>query len=186
MSVHLDHQSGVLTGAGVVETVRRVRDLAGVFRDEPARAALDQETIFYRVQAWEPQPEGTPGAVCLATTFLEPGRVGDEYFLTRGHFHANEDCPEMEVVIAGRGALILMDRDRVTRIEELRPGSVHHVPPGMAHRVANVGSETLVFVSYWASETGHDYQTIREQGFSARVRAVDGQPALIPEPEGGA
>lgn len=182
MIVHLDHRTGILTGAGVVESTRRVKDLQGVFRDERARAGLDPEAVLYRVQAWEPQPEGTPGAVCLATTFLESGRVGDEYFLTRGHYHANEDRPEMEVVISGEGALVLMDRDGKTRIEEMRPGTVHHVPPGTAHRVANTGRETLVFVSYWASETGHDYQTIRDRGFIARVREVNGQPELVSEP----
>jgi glucose-6-phosphate isomerase, archaeal len=181
MSVSLDQTSGVLTGEGVSESARRMKDLGGVFRDEPARSVLNQEQVVYRVQAWEPQPEGTPGAVCLATTFLEPGKVGDEYYITRGHYHANEDRPEMEVVIAGRGALVLMDRDRNTRLEEMRPGSVHHVPPGTAHRVANTGDETLVFVSYWASETGHDYETIREGGFSARVREIDGRPELVPE-----
>ena len=181
MSVSLDGQTGVLSGPVVDETVRRIRDLAGVFRDESERAALDQEAVLYRVQSWEPQPEGTPGAVCLATTFLEPGQVGDEFFMTRGHFHADEDRPELEVVISGEGALVLMDRDRRTRIEEMRPGTVHHVPPGTAHRVANTGAETLVFVSYWASETGHDYAAIKEQGFSARVRSVDGRAALVPE-----
>lgn len=182
MTVQLDHATGILSGPGVTETTRRVKDLAGVFRDESSRAALDQEQVVYRVQAWEPQPEGAPGAVCLATTFLEPGKVGDEFFLTRGHFHANEDRPEMEVVISGKGALVLMDRDRNTRIEEMLPGTVHHVPPGTAHRVANTGSEMLVFVSYWASETGHDYQTIRDHGFSARLREVDGRQQLVPEP----
>ena len=38
----------------------------------------------------------------------------------------------------------------------------------------------LVFVSYWASETGHDYQTILDHGFSARVRQVQGAPVLMP------
>jgi glucose-6-phosphate isomerase, archaeal len=182
MSVSLNGATGVLTGPGVVESTRRMKDLAGVFRDEAARSALNPEQILYRVQSWEPQPEGTPGAVCLATTFLEPGKVADEYFLTRGHFHANEDRPEMEVVISGQGALVLMDRERHTRIEEMRAGTVHHVPPGTAHRVANTGGDTLVFVSYWASETGHDYEAIRDHGFSARVREVDGRPALLPDP----
>ena len=181
MSVRLDPITGVLTGPGVVESVRRLKDLACVFRDESACAELDQEQVVYRVQSWEPQPEGTSGAVCLATTFLAPGKVGDEYFLTRGHYHQNEDRPEMEVVVAGTGALVLMDAGRDTRIEEMRPGTVHHVGPSIAHRVVNTGAETLVFVSYWPSETGHDYQSIRDHGFSARVREVAGRPALVPE-----
>jgi glucose-6-phosphate isomerase, archaeal len=167
--VRLDPATGVLTGPGVTESVRRVKDLAGMFRDEAARQALDPETVAYRVQAYEPKPEGEEGAVCAATTFLEPGMVGDEYFMTRGHYHANQDRPELEVVISGQGAFVLMDRDRNTWMEPASPGSVHHVPPGVAHRAVNTGNETFVFVSYWASETGHDYQAIRERGFGARL-----------------
>jgi glucose-6-phosphate isomerase len=177
--VNLDSATGVLSGEGVVETVRTIGDLKGVFADEAAREAMEQAQVAYRVQAYEPCPEGTPGAVCAATTFLEPGLVGDEYLMTRGHFHINEDRPELEVTIAGEGMLVLMSEDRATRVEPMRPGSVHHVPPRTAHRVANTGSEPLVFVSYWASETGHDYAAIRAHGFSARVRQVDGRPALI-------
>jgi glucose-6-phosphate isomerase len=181
VAVHLDPRTGALSGPGVTESRRTLDGLRGYFRDEPARAAMPQDRVAYRVQAWEPRPEGEPGAVCCATTFLEAGLVGDEYFLTRGHFHQNEDRAELEVTIAGSGWLVLMTADRRTRVEVMRPGSVHHVPPGTAHRVANIGGETLVFVSYWPSETGHDYRTIVEQGFSARVRRVAGEPALVPE-----
>ena len=181
MTVRFDPATGILTGPEVTESVRTLGALQGVYRDEGAWAAIDQDRVIYRVQAYEPQPEGVEGAVCLATTFLEPGKVGDEYFMTRGHFHANQDRPELEVTISGEGALILMTGDRPTRIEPMRPGSVHHVPPGTAHRVANTGSEQLVFVSYWASETGHDYETIRRQGFSARLREVGGRPELVPD-----
>jgi glucose-6-phosphate isomerase, archaeal len=181
LSVSLDSTTGVLSGPQVTESMRTLGALAGVYRDEAARSAMDQDRVIYRVQAYEPQPEGSPGAVCLATTFLEPGKVGDEYFMTRGHFHANQDRPELEVTISGEGALILMTQDRHTRVEPMRPGSVHHVPPGTAHRVANTGGETLIFVSYWASETGHDYETIKRQGFGARMREVSGQAELVAE-----
>ncbi len=181
MSVNFDAVTGHLSGDGVVETVRKVKDLAGVFRDEAARAAMDQEHVLYRVEAFEPVPEGTLGGVGLATTYLMPGQVGDEYILTRGHYHINEDRPELEVTISGEGYLVLMDRDRNTHIEAMTPGSVHPVGLGIAHRVANTGTEPLVFVSYWASETGHDYATIREHGFSGRVRNLEGVPVLVKE-----
>jgi glucose-6-phosphate isomerase len=181
VSAHLDPATGVLTGAGVKESRRTLGGLAGYFRDEAARAAMDQNEIAYRVQAWEPKAEGEHGAVCCATTFLESGLVGDEYFLTRGHFHANADCAELEVTVSGAGLLVLMTKDRRTWTEPMRAGSVHHVPPGTAHRVANIGDNPLVFVSYWPSETGHDYRTIVEHGFGARVRSVNGTPTLVPE-----
>ena len=179
MAVILNSETGELSGEGVTEVRRHLSDLKGVFEDEDARAALPQDALIYRVQAYEPCEEGTPGAVCLATTFLEPGQVSGEYYLTRGHFHANEDRPELEVTLSGEGALVLMNGARETHIEPMRPGSVHPVGPGIAHRVANTGTETLVFVSYWPSETGHDYAAIRSEGFSARVKAVDGAPTLV-------
>jgi glucose-6-phosphate isomerase len=178
--VTLDPFTGVLTGPGVIESRRTIGGLAGYFRDEAARAAMDQSVLAYRVLAYEPRPEGVPGAVCCATTFLEPGLVGDEYFLTRGHFHQHEDRPELEVTVAGEGVLILMTEDRVTWAEPMLPGSVHHVAPRTAHRVANIGTVPLVFVSYWPSETGHDYQTILDHGFAARMRKVGDTAVLIP------
>jgi glucose-6-phosphate isomerase len=181
-SLRLNPHTGELTGGAVVETVRLMGDMAGVYRDEAARAAIDPARIVYRVQAYEPVSEATPGAICCATTFLEPGMVGDEYIMTRGHYHVREDRPELEVTVSGAGTLVLMDTDRRIHIEPMSPGSVHHVPSGTAHRVANTGSEPLVFVSYWASETGHDYETIRRLGFSARVLRVDGLPQLVPQP----
>ena len=178
VSVHLNPLTGVLEGAAVKESRRTIAGLAGYFRDEPARVALNQNRLAYRVQAYEPKPEGERGAVCCATTFLEPGMVGDEYFLTRGHFHANEDCPELEVTVSGTGVLVLMTADRRTWTEPMRAGSVHHVPPGTAHRVANTGDETLVFVSVLAERNRtrlpHDRRTRLRRARSAHRRPADG------------
>ena len=182
-AVHLNPVTGELTGDAVKESRRTIAGLVGYFRDEAARAAMDPDRLAYRVQAYEPKPEGEHGAVCCATTFLAAGLVADEYFLTRGHFHASEDCSELEVTVSGQGLLVLMNRDRRTWTELMRTGSVHHVPPATAHRVVNIGDDPLVFVSYWPSETGHDYRTIVERGFGGRVRRVDGRPTLVPEPD---
>src|ERR1041384_611724 len=89
--VQLDPVTGCLSGKGVTASQRTIAGLAGYFLDDRARAELDQDQVVYRVQAFEPKPEGVEGAVCCATTFLEPGTVGDEYFLTRGHFHARSE-----------------------------------------------------------------------------------------------
>ena len=173
--------TGILAGSDVTESRRTIAGLTDYFLDEAARAAMDQDRLAYRVLAFEPRREGEEGAICCATTFLQPGMVGDEYFLTRGHFHVNQDRPELEMAISGEGALILMREDRHTWMEPMRPGSVHHVPPRTAHRVANTGDAPLVFVSYWPSETGHDYGVIIEQGFGARLRKVHGVPTLVPD-----
>ncbi len=179
--MRLNLATGELSGPDVTESTRTIEGLAGYFRDEEARAQMDPDTPVYTVQSYEPEPEGKPGGLCAATTFLQPGLVGDEYFLTRGHFHWDEDRPELEVGISGQGMLVLMDCGGNTWTEDLGPGVVLHVPPSVAHRVVNTGNVPLVFVSFWNSETGHDYAVITERGFGGRVRRVDGAPVLVPQ-----
>ncbi|HSV74553.1 MAG TPA: glucose-6-phosphate isomerase family protein [Chthonomonadales bacterium] len=178
----LDLSTGLLSGPEVVVSVRRLASLRDYVREPEVLDTMDADGEVYRVLAFEPAPEGVPGAVCCATTVLQPGRVGDEYFFTRGHYHAAEDRPELEVVVRGEGFLVLRGADTAAWYEPMLPGSVHHVPPGVAHRVANVGEEPLVFLSFWASETGHDYVAIARDGFGARVRCVGGRPALVAGP----
>jgi oxalate decarboxylase/phosphoglucose isomerase-like protein (cupin superfamily) len=72
-----------------------------------------------------------------------------------------------------------MDRTGRTWTEPMAPGSVHHVPLATAHRVINTSDRALVFISYWASETGHDYQTIVDHGFRSRVFRRDGAPTIV-------
>jgi glucose-6-phosphate isomerase len=72
-----------------------------------------------------------------------------------------------------------MDHDRKTWTEPMTRGTLVAVAPGVAHKAANTGSEPLVFASFWPTETGHDYETIRVDGFSGRVRIVDGKAELV-------
>jgi len=179
MSIHMDLGTGTLQGPAVTRGGRRLGDLKGFFADQAAWAVMDPAIEVYRVESFQPQPEGVPGAVCCATTTLLSGDVSGEYFLTRGHYHAHPDGPELEICVSGEGALILMDEHRNTRVEWMSAGSVHHVGLRTAHRAANTGSAPLVFISFWSSELGHDYETIAQRGFSARLVNRDGQPTLI-------
>ncbi|MCX6621416.1 MAG: glucose-6-phosphate isomerase, partial [Acidobacteria bacterium] len=71
------------------------------------------------------------------------------------------------------------DQQGNTSFEPMTPGSLHYVPGHVAHRVANTGSERLVFTACWPSDAGTDYTPIREHGFSARLRAIGGRPELV-------
>ena len=142
---------------------------------------MDPSKVIYRTQFFLPVPEGLEGGLFWGTTFIEPGRVGDEYFMTKGHFHAKRDRSEYYVTAAGSGALILMAEDGATHAQFMTPGSVHYSPGHTAHRVANTGDTRLSFLACWPSDAGHDYQTIAEHGFSARLRCIDGKPELVAE-----
>jgi glucose-6-phosphate isomerase, archaeal len=180
--IRMDLSTGVLTGAGIRETCRTLGQLKGLFGDEKAASSMNPELLIYRVQAFQPVPEGEPGGLFWGATFIQPGLVGDEYFMTKGHFHALRDRAEYYVALQGEGALILMDENRRTWFEPMLPGSVHYIPARIAHRVANIGPDVLTFIACWPSDAGHDYETIVEGGFSARLRCVNGRPELIVEP----
>jgi glucose-6-phosphate isomerase len=106
--------------------------------------------------------------------------VGDEYFMTHGHYHLKRDRGEYYGVIGGKGILVLMDEDRATRTEAMVPGSLHYIAGGNAHRVVNSGHEPLLFWACWPSDAGHDYASIKTQGFGARVLHRHGGPVVIP------
>ncbi len=72
-----------------------------------------------------------------------------------------------------------MSEERETRVEFLRPGSTHYVPGHTAHRTANTGGEPLVFLCAWAADCGHDYDEVRERGFSRLLVEVGGVPCLV-------
>ena len=167
-----------LRGEGIVRSRRTLADLKGIFADEEAYGRMDPETEVYRVASMLPVPEGTRGGVYMGITYIAPGKVGNEYFMTKGHFHLSADSAECYWGVRGRGMLILMDHERRTWAEEMVPGSLHYIPAGTAHRVANVGDEELVFAASWPSDAGHDYGTIASEGFSRRLTEVDGKPRL--------
>jgi glucose-6-phosphate isomerase, archaeal len=163
-----DLLSGQLSGANVVESRRTVGDLAGYWQDADAAATLADE-LLYVTQTWLPVADGTEGAILWGNTTLMPGVVGEEYFMTRGHWHVKRDRCEICITVSGTGALLLMDENRQTTVEPMSPGSSHYIPGHLAHRTVNNGTEPLVFLCAWPADCGHQYDAILQDGFSRRL-----------------
>ena len=177
--VELDLKNFSLYGGPVVHQVRLLKDIAGIFHDQKALSSMDNETPAYRVQSWLPVKEGTPGGLFFGVSTIYPGKVGNEYFMTRGHFHAQSDRAEFYWGVQGRGMLLLMDRERNARAEEVYPGSLHYIGGDTAHRLVNTGIENLIAGACWPSDAGHNYDEIAVNGFSARMLEIDGIPRLV-------
>jgi len=64
----------------------------------------------------------------------------------------------------------LQDEQGHTRLEQVRPGSVHHIAGFTAHRLINIGSDILSALAVWPSVAGHDYAAL-SGGFALRVTA---------------
>lgn len=159
----------LLQGKAVSSSTKRVVDLAGVFANDDARAKYAADAIAYSVQMHATIPDGTEGGLFFGVSKIEPGVVGDEYLMTRGHFHSKADRGEYYWGIEGSGLLVLMTRDRAARVEVVQPGSLHYIPGHTAHRLVNTGETRLCVGACWPSDAGHDYDSIAKDGFSLRV-----------------
>ena len=167
---------GVLIGAddGTVvpstgRFLKKLSELAGIFADQAAfeaKVASENDPVVYESPLSIVQ---TAATIFLGTTVIMPSCVGDEFYMTRGHFHARRDMGEIYYTQSGLGLLVMQSRDGATREVEMRPGVCVHIPPDWAHRSVNVGSDKLVFVWCCNQSAGHDYAEVRERGMLTRV-----------------
>jgi glucose-6-phosphate isomerase len=172
-----------LQGKALNRLSRRLGDLGDIFYDQPAFADMQKDALVYEVVCSFPVPEGTEGGLFAGMTYIHPGRVGDEYFMTKGHFHQIRNRAEIYMCMEGEGMLILMNEDRsLTWAETMRPGSIHYIGGYTAHRTANTGIGILSFAAIWPADAGHDYATISVHGFSKILVDNVGVPTLVDRP----
>ncbi|NPA48053.1 MAG: cupin domain-containing protein [Thermococci archaeon] len=172
-------ESGVIRGAK--KTVRRLSDMEGYFADEKAyEELLAEDPVVYEVYSIE--QEEREGDLNFATTVLYPGRVGREFFFTKGHFHARADRAEVYHTLRGKGGMLLQTPEGKVEWVPMWPGTVVYVPPYWAHRTVNTGEEPLVFLAVYPADAGHDYGSIREKGFAKLVVDEDGEVRLVDNP----
>jgi len=147
--------------------------VAGLYAERLAWRLMVEsgDPVVYRVDA-APVPD-TADQLPFAVTTIQPGSVGDELFMTRGHRH-REPSGEVYVGLGGHGLMVLYDGDE-TRVVEISPGTVAYTPPGWAHRSVNTGTEPFRFLAVHPGGVGQDHASIAAGGCGARVlRAGDG------------
>ncbi len=168
-----------LEGRSIEKINRRIKNLKDIFFDKAALEKMDPETVVYEVESYFPVQPNAEGGLFYGITYIHPGVVGNEYFMTKGHFHKIKNRGEFYCTLQGEGMLILMDENRNTWAEKMFPGSMHYIKGNTAHRTANTGDSILSFSAFWPSDAGHDYAIISEQGFSKILIKKDGKPALV-------
>ncbi len=173
-----DSTTGEIAGATL--TKRYLADLRGCFADPAAHeAALAQgNPLVYSVASVEPaQGEGD---LHYGVGVLMPGRIGAEYFLTKGHLHAWRPAAEFYFGLQGEGMMLLEDETTgESRLVELRPQSVVYVPGHTAHRTLNTGTVPLSYIGVYPARAGHDYGTIAQRNFRCVVVERDGAPRML-------
>lgn len=158
---------------------RRLADLRGCFADTAAfEAALAQgNPLLYSVSAVE--PANGDGQLHYGLGIVQPGRIGEEYYMTKGHYHTHRAAAEVYIGLSGEGSMVLEDEATgETRLAPLTGRSVVYVPGHTAHRTVNTGTEPLVYFGIYPSNAGHDYAAIAKKNFSQLVVASPSGPQL--------
>src|SRR5262249_51176858 len=102
----IDLKSGSIPDSKLIQS-RRLSDLKGLFADQAAEAALlASNPLLYEV--FEPaQNPAVVGQLRFGTTILYPGKVGNEYYMTKGHYHALGDRAEVYYGLMGKGCVLM-------------------------------------------------------------------------------
>ena len=160
---------------------KHLNELRGIYRDQEAIneiLAARGDIVVYDVLEFI-----RPGSdIGFGTTTMYPGSVGEEFFMTRGHFHKRRDRAEIYYSQSGEGLLLLESREGETQTVDMKPGSCAFIPPDWAHRSVNTGNVPLVFVWVCNPDAGHDYGEILARGMRKLVVSRDGGVALLPNP----
>lgn len=164
--------TGLFSADNVIKKVTRCGDLSGVFHDPVSWRATPPDTPVYEVEMLDSM-QGE-GELYVGVTHLQPGRIGDEFYMTRGHFHQRREQGEVYFGLKGTGLLLLEDEQGKARLEPVSPGSIHIIPGFTAHRLINTGNDVLRALAVWPSVAGHDYASLT-RGFAVRVFERDGK-----------
>lgn len=162
---------------------RRLSAMAGQYQDQEAFEGLLAQEDILLYEVYETRRPERAGELLNGLSVVHPGKVGGEYFMTKGHFHAVLETAEVYYTLGGAGMMVMETPEGDWAVEEMRPGHVLYVPPRWAHRSVNTSAnEDLVFFFVYPGHSGHDYGSIERTGFRKLVVEQGGRPQVIDNP----
>ncbi|MDR2457317.1 MAG: glucose-6-phosphate isomerase [Clostridiales Family XIII bacterium] len=114
-------------------------------------------------------PEDDSGDLAFGTSIVYPGKIGKEFYMTKGHFHTIIGTAEVYYCLAGKGGMMMENPEGDVIYKELTPGTALYVPKRYAHRSVNTGQEKLITFFTFRADAGHDYGSIEKKGFRKLV-----------------
>jgi glucose-6-phosphate isomerase len=162
---------------------RTLSSLRGQYLDQQAYDAMlaKEDALVYEV--YEIKRPEVAGEFLMGVSVIHPGKVGREFYMTKGHFHTVRETAEIYYCMKGEGLMVMETPEGETSVEPLSPGKVLYVPPCWAHRsVCTSRQEDLVFFFAYPGNAGHDYGTIEKQGFRKLVLDGDAGIEIVDNP----
>ena len=170
----------------VISTKRKLSQMHGIFTDEKA---FNNMVVSDNPMVYEFYEIGTPenaGDIAFGTSIIYHGKIGNEYFMTKGHFHTILETAEVYYTLSGEGGMLIENPEGETVYYPLIAGKAVYVPQRFAHRSINTGNVPLVSFFAFRGDAGHNYATIETKGFRKLViQGISGKPELIDNPKWG-
>ena len=137
LSLILISLTGYCKSGKVKPIQRRISDMAAQFSDRKAAQALIDagDPLLYEFYGLD-LPEHDSGILQFGTTILYPGKVGAEYYMTKGHFHTILDTSEIYYGLSGHGMMLMETPEGEVEYRRWRPGR-HSMFRGAGHTAAS-------------------------------------------------
>jgi glucose-6-phosphate isomerase len=173
-----DPATAVISGADAAW--RRLSDLFGCFSDltaYKAAMALDDALVYSVASS---APADGEGDMHYGAGLIMPGRIGREYFMTKGHLHVWREAAELYIGLSGGGVILMEDESTgESRLAPLQPNHTVYVPGHTAHRTINTGSTPLTYLGIYPAKAGLDYSAIAKKNFRCVVIERNGKPVMV-------
>ncbi|MCJ7733787.1 MAG: glucose-6-phosphate isomerase [Anaerolineales bacterium] len=162
---------------------RNLSNMAGQYLDQDAfkKKQTEEDSLLYEVYELK-RPE-VAGEILHGISIVHPGKIGDEYYMTKGHYHTILETAEIYYTLKGEGVMVMETPEGDWAVEKLVPGGILYVPPRWAHRSVNIGvEEDLVMFFAYPGDAGHNYATIETQGFRKLILEIEGNAEIVDNP----
>jgi len=180
-SLNFDLNTGLSNNAK--STTRMLSQMSGMYNDNVAFENLVKESNPLVYEFYELGAPNHEGDLAAGTSICYPGKVGQEYFMTKGHFHTILDTAEIYYGLSGTGMMLIENSSGDWGAFPISSGEMVYVPKGYAHRSINVGNVPLVTFFTFRGDAGHNYGAIEEKGFRKLVVEQDGKPTIADNPK---
>jgi glucose-6-phosphate isomerase len=160
--------------------------MKGMYVDTAAfdRAVTGGDPLVY--EFYELGTPENPGDLAFGTSITYPGKVGNEYFMTKGHFHTILETAEVYYTLSGEGCMLLENPEGDVVLHPMIPGHALYVPKRYAHRSINTGKVPMISFYVFRGDAGHNYATIETKGYRKLVvEGPDGKPVMVDNPKWG-
>ncbi len=149
--------------------VRNASSMQGHYADTGAFEKLVQDGDPLHYEVFDKAIPEEYGQLSFGISKLQPGTVGDEFFMTKGHYHTVAETAEVYLCLRGKGYMLMKTVEGECRAEYMERGRMLYVPPYWAHRSVNVGDEPFITFYVYPGDAGHNYGDIETEGFPKRI-----------------